>query len=76
MKAANSTNTDEFMMASRQLIIDGQLVTGRDADGGPDNIGRLSVERYTKQIEQLEELGILPKGKVTSASTMTTEFLP
>ncbi|MBP6507553.1 MAG: ABC transporter substrate-binding protein [Opitutaceae bacterium] len=76
MKAANPNNTDEFMLASRALILEGKLVTGRDADGGPANIGRLSVERYTKQIEQLEELGILPKGKVTPASTMTTEFLP
>ncbi len=76
MKKANSSNTDEFMMASRQLIIDGKLVTGRDADGGNAKIGHLSAERYAKQIAQLEELNILPKGKVTAAQAMTTEFLP
>jgi NitT/TauT family transport system substrate-binding protein len=76
MKAANSNNTDAFMMASRQLLIDGKLVTGRDADGGPQNIGRLSPGRFATQISQLEELGILPKGKVTVPQAMTTAFLP
>jgi NitT/TauT family transport system substrate-binding protein len=76
MKAANANNTDEFMMASRQLIIDGKLVTGRDADSGPEKIGRLDPARYATQIRQLEELGILKKDKVTVDAAMTTEFLP
>ena len=76
MKAVNPTNTDAFMLASRQLLIDGKLVTGRDADGGPQNVGRLTVERFNTQIRQLEELGILPKGKVTAGQAMTTDFLP
>lgn len=76
MQAANANNTDAFMLASRQLIIDGQLVTGRGAEGGPDLVGRLSPERYATQIGQLEELGILPRGKVTAAQAMTTDFLP
>lgn len=76
MKAANDTNTDAFLSASRQLLIDGRLVTGRDADGGVHQIGRLSRERYATQIRQLEELGILPKGKVSVEKAMTTEFLP
>lgn len=76
MKAANANNTDEFMMASRQLIIDGQLVTGRDADSGPEKIGRLDPARYATQIQQLEELGILKKTKLTVDAAMTTEFLP
>jgi NitT/TauT family transport system substrate-binding protein len=75
MKAANANNTDEFMMASRQLIIDGKLVTGRDADSGPAKIGRLDPARYAKQIEQLESLGILKKGKVTPTTAITTDFL-
>jgi NitT/TauT family transport system substrate-binding protein len=74
MKAANANNTDEFLLASRQLIIDGELVTGRGQ--GADNIGRLDPQRYVRQIEQLEELGILPKGKVTADKAMTTQFLP
>lgn len=76
MKAANPNNTDAFMLASRQLLIDGRLVTGRDADGGVAQIGRLSPERYATQIRQLEELDILPKGKVSLEKAMTTEFLP
>jgi NitT/TauT family transport system substrate-binding protein len=76
MKAANANNTDAFMLASRQLLIDGRLVTGRDADGGVHQIARLSPERYATQIRQLEELEILPKGKVTVEKAMTTEFLP
>jgi len=76
MKAANPNNTDEFMAASRQLIIDGKLVTGRDADGGPANIGRLDPARYARQIEQLEDLKILTPGKITAERAMTTEFLP
>lgn len=76
LKKANPTNTDAFMMFSRQMLLDEKLVTGRDADGGPQNIGRLSPARFTTQIAQLEELGILPKGKVTPATAITTEFLP
>ncbi len=76
LKAANPSNTDEFMMFSRQRIIESKLVTGRDREGGPLNIVRLDPGRYTVQIAQLEDLGILAKGKVTAASAMTTEFLP
>ncbi len=76
MKKANANNTDEFMKFSRQMIIDEKLVTGRDKDGGPQKIGRLDPARFTALIAQLEEVGILPKGKLTAASTMTTEFLP
>jgi NitT/TauT family transport system substrate-binding protein len=76
LKKANANNTDEFMMFSRKMIIDERLVTGRDKDGGADKIGRLEPARFTAQIATLEGLGILPKGKVTAATAMTTEFLP
>lgn len=76
MKKANAQNTDAFMMFSRKMIIDEKLVTGRDADGGPAKIGRLDPARFATQIKQLEEIGLLPKGEVTAASTVTTEFLP
>lgn len=76
MKQANANNTDAFMMFSRKMIIDEKLVIGRDADGGPGKIGRLDPKRFATQIAQLEELELLPKGKVTPASTMTVEFLP
>jgi NitT/TauT family transport system substrate-binding protein len=76
LKAANPNNTDEFMAFSRQQIIDAKLVTGRDRDGGPANIARLDPARFAAQIAQLEDLGILARGKVTAATAMTTEFLP
>jgi NitT/TauT family transport system substrate-binding protein len=76
LKQANPNNTDAFLTFSRRMIIEGKLVTGRDADGGPAQIGRLDPARYTTQIEQLEELGILKRGKITAARAMTTEFLP
>jgi NitT/TauT family transport system substrate-binding protein len=76
LKKANANNTDEFMMFSRKMIIEGKLVTGRDGKGDASQIGRLDPARYTTQIQQLEELGILKKGKVTSAQAMTTDFLP
>lgn len=76
MKKANANNTDEFMMFSRKMILEEKLVTGRDADGGPQKIGRLDPARFKTQITQLEELGLLTKGKVTPASAITTEFLP
>ena len=76
MKQANPANTAEFMAFSRQQIIDEKLVTGRDADGGPSRIGRLDPVRYTTQIALLEELGLLPIGKITAAAAVTTDFLP
>ena len=76
MKKANPNNSDEFMEFSRRMIIEGKLVTGRDAESGPKQIGRLDPARYTRQIEQLEELDILPEGKLTAERVMTTDFLP
>jgi hypothetical protein len=76
MKLTNSSIDDTFALASRQLILDEKLVTGRDADGGLANIGQLSTRRFATQITQLEEIGLLAKGKVTPAQAMTTEFLP
>ena len=76
LKKANEHDTDDFMMFSRKMILDEKLVTGRDDGGGPARIGRLDPSRYTAQIAQLEDLGLLPKGKVTTARTMTTQFLP
>jgi NitT/TauT family transport system substrate-binding protein len=76
MKEANPTNTDEFMTFSRQMILDERLVTGRDPGGGPDRIGRLDPARFATQIQQMEELGMLVRGKITPESAITTEFLP
>jgi NitT/TauT family transport system substrate-binding protein len=75
MKQMNANNTDEFMMFSRQMIIDEKLVIGRQ-NGSAAQIGRISRERFQTQINQLEELEILPKGKVTVDQVMTTDYLP
>jgi NitT/TauT family transport system substrate-binding protein len=76
LKKANTDNTDDFMMFSRKMIIDEKLVTGRDATGGPAQIGRLDPARFATQIAQLEDLGILRKGRITATQAMTTDFLP
>jgi NitT/TauT family transport system substrate-binding protein len=76
LKQAHAQNTDAFMDFSRRMILQEKLVTGRDADGGPAKVGRLDPARYTAQIAKLEELGLLKPGKVTTASALTTEFLP
>jgi NitT/TauT family transport system substrate-binding protein len=76
MKIANPANTDEFMAFSRQMISGEKLVIGRDADGGPAKIGRLDPQRFARQIAMLEELGLLPKGKLTADRVMTTDLLP
>ena len=76
MKIANPGNTDEFMDFSRRMIIGEKLVTGREADGGPARIGHLDPARFARQIAMLEELGLVPKGKLAADRVMTTEFLP
>lgn len=70
LKKANANNTDEFMLFSRKMIIDEKLVTGREANSGPAQIGRLDPSRYATQIAQLEELGILPKHKITAEQVL------
>ena len=76
LKLANANNTDEFMAFSRKMIVDEKLVTGRDATGGLQQIGRLDPARFTTQIKQMEDLDMLPKGKLTAATVMTIEYLP
>jgi NitT/TauT family transport system substrate-binding protein len=75
MKKLNPHNTDGFLAFSRKMIIEARLVTGR---GSRDDsqVGRISRERYATQIRQLEDLGILPRGKLSVDQVMTTEFLP
>jgi len=76
LQKAHAPNTDAFLAFSRQAIIAEKLVTGRDANGGSRNIGRLEAARYAQQIAQLEALGLLPKGKLTPATAFTSEFEP
>jgi NitT/TauT family transport system substrate-binding protein len=76
MKQANPNNTDTFLDFSRQMIIDERLVIGRDADGGPHQIGHLSRERIQLQIDQLESLNILARGRVSVDRALNLDHLP
>ena len=78
LKAANPNNTDEFLVWSRQKIIDERLVGGRDAVpvGDLSRAVRIEPARFARQIGMLEALGLVPPGKITPDTVMTTEFLP
>lgn len=75
MKQLNANNTDAFLDFSRKMIISEKLVVGRHASDD-SQIGRISPERYAVQIHQLEELSIVPKGRLSVDQVMTTQFLP
>ncbi len=75
MKSLNDKNTDGFMAFCRQMIIDEKLVVGRDSTDS-SQIGRLDPARYQTQINQLEDLDILPKGALTVDQVMSTDYLP
>ncbi len=75
MKRLNPENTDDFLAFCRKMIINEKLVIGRNA-ADDSQTGRISRERFLVQIRQLEELGILPKGRLTVDQVMTTEYLP
>ncbi len=75
MKKVNPNVTDGFLAFSHKMIVDEKLVIGRNATDDSQT-GRISRERYALQIRQLEELGILPKGRLTADKVMTTDYLP
>ena len=75
MKQLNPNVTDGFLEFSHKMIVQEKLVIGRNATDD-SQVGRISRERFSIQIGQLEELGIIPKGKLTVDQVMTTEFLP
>ncbi|HEY1792010.1 MAG TPA: ABC transporter substrate-binding protein [Opitutaceae bacterium] len=75
MKRLNPEDTDEFLAFCRRMIISEKLVIGRHA--ADDSLtGRISPERFRIQLGQLEQLGIIPKGKLAVPQVMTTEYLP
>jgi NitT/TauT family transport system substrate-binding protein len=75
MKKLNPNDTDDFLAFSRKMVIDEKLAIGRGAKDDSQT-GRISPERFENQIHQLEDLGILPKGKLTVDKVMTTAYLP
>ena len=75
MKQLNPNDTDDFLAFSRKMIVDERLAIGRDAKD--DSLtGRITRERFAIQIRQLEDLGILPRGRLTVDQVMTTSYLP
>jgi NitT/TauT family transport system substrate-binding protein len=75
MKKLNPNDTDDFLAFSRKMIVDEKLGIGRQAKD--DSLtGRITQERFALQIRQLEDLGILPKGRLTVDQVMTTAYLP
>jgi hypothetical protein len=57
------------------MVVDERLAIGRKATD--DSLtGRITPERFALQIRQLEDLGILPKGRLTVDQVMTTKYLP
>jgi len=75
MRQVNPNNTEDFMAFERKQIIADQLVVGRGAPAD-DATGRITRARFANQIHQLEELSILPAGKLTPDQVMTTAYLP
>ena len=75
MKRENPNNSDEFLAFCRKMIIGEKLVVGRHASD-ESQVGRISRERFAVQIRQLEELGIVHKGRLTVDQVMTTDYLP
>jgi NitT/TauT family transport system substrate-binding protein len=75
MKRVNPNVTDGFLAFSQKMIVDEKLVIGRHATDDSQT-GRISRERFALQIRQLEDLGIIPTGKLTVDQVMTTDYLP
>ena len=75
MKRLNPSDTDDFLAFSRKMVITERLAIGRNATND-SMTGRITRERFALQIRQLEDLGILPKGKLRVDDVMTTSYLP
>ncbi len=75
MKRLNPNDSDEFLAFCRKMIIDEGLAIGRRAKDDSQT-GRITRERFAIQIRQLEDLGILPKDRLTVDQVMTTAYLP
>lgn len=71
---ANPQATESFNTFSRQMIIDQRLVTGRAPER--DLTGIIERDRIANQIRQLEELGILPAGRLRPEDVANFDYLP
>ncbi|HXQ81328.1 MAG TPA: ABC transporter substrate-binding protein [Opitutaceae bacterium] len=75
MKQLNANDSDEFLGFSRRMVINERLAIGRDATDD-SMTGRITRKRFSLQIRQLEDLGILRKGRLSVDDVMTTRYLP
>jgi len=71
MLKINPKVTADYLEWSRHQIIDAQLAHDKDGD-----YLQMSPERYQREIGQLEDLNILPKGSLNPAKVMDASFLP
>lgn len=71
MLRINPKVTADYLDWSRRQILDAHLARNPEAD-----YLQISPERFQREIDQLEDLGILPKGSVTVPEAMDASFLP
>ena len=71
MLKINPKVTADYLEWSRHQIINAHLARDKDGD-----YLQITAERYRRQIDQLEDLGILPKGALKPDQVMDPSFLP
>ncbi len=76
MMRRNKNVGPDFLEWSRRQIIEGNLAKGDPAKGAAGDYAVVSPERIVRQIQQLEELGILEKGRVTATAAVDVRYLP
>jgi NitT/TauT family transport system substrate-binding protein len=74
MLKLNPKVTDDFLLFSRGMIISEELAIGRGQQ--IENLAKIDRGRFAKQIQQLENLGILEKEKVTVDDVMISDLIP
>ncbi len=74
MLSLNPKVTNEFLLFSRGMIISEELAIGRGQQ--IENLGKIDRGRFAKQIQQLENLGILEIKKVTVDDVMIDDLVP
>ena len=71
MLRINPKATADYLNWSRQQIINAKLDRNESAD-----YLEITADRYRRQIAQLEDLGILPRGALKVGDVMDASFLP
>jgi NitT/TauT family transport system substrate-binding protein len=74
MMQVNPNVTADFLAWSRSQIIKENLTRGFAEKG--ENYGVIQSVRFASQIRQLEELGLLKPGRLTTGAVMTDAYLP